>query len=79
MRSPGPPGWGLGVGLTTLLHKNTNCYKTRSVVNETTLTGDDAASTAMTALGHQATLLEHKDHGGGKRGRKRKRTEFQCL
>ena len=52
MRSPGPPGWGLGVGLTTLLHKNTNCYKTRSVVNETTLTGDDAASTATTALGH---------------------------
>jgi hypothetical protein len=27
-RYPGPPGWGLGVRLTTSLRKKTNCYKT---------------------------------------------------
>jgi len=25
---PGPPGWGLGVKLTTPLHKTKYCYKT---------------------------------------------------
>jgi len=25
---PGPPGWGLGVRLTTSPHKKTNCYET---------------------------------------------------
>jgi len=25
---PGPPGWGLGMRLTTSPHKKTNCYET---------------------------------------------------
>jgi hypothetical protein len=27
---PGPPGWGLGVGLTTAHSKKTYCYESRS-------------------------------------------------
>jgi hypothetical protein len=27
-KSPGPPGWGLNVGLTTLLRKTCKCYGT---------------------------------------------------
>ena len=41
----------MSVGLTTLPHKNTNCYRTRRIDNETALTGVVAAGAAMTLLG----------------------------
>ena len=41
----------LGVRLTTLLHKTLTVTETRSVDNETTLTGGVAAGAAMTLLG----------------------------
>ena len=50
-RPPGPPVWGLGIGLTTLPHINIMVTKTESDVNETTPLGDIAARTAMTLLG----------------------------
>ena len=41
----------MGVRLTTLLHKTLTVTETRSVDNETTLTGGVAAGAAMTLLG----------------------------
>ena len=41
----------MGIRLTTLLHKTLTVTETRSVDNETTLTGSVAAGAAMTLLG----------------------------
>ena len=48
--SPGPPGWGLGAGLTTLPSKKVHVTETGNI-DDATQTGGAAAGAIMTPLG----------------------------
>jgi len=48
---PGPPGWGLGAGLTTPPFKKPSVTETGNVDNVTMQSGDVAAGTTMTLVG----------------------------
>ena len=60
---PGPPGWGLGVGLTTPPHKKTACKETRNVASELRF-GGGPLWRRRPALGFSANEEEERESDG---------------